>query len=130
MSDNESRIITDEDWKQQAQREKERLSEEAQPSAAGSDGGATSGATGGMPPVSFLTHIESIAVQIFFCLGVIKDPSQPEIPVNLDLAKHYIDTLAVLQEKTEGNLTEEEQQALSRRLHEVRMQYVAVAQAV
>ena len=44
------------------------------------------------------------------------------------MAKHHIDTLAVLEEKTSGNLTDEEKKLLDNALYEVRMRYVQVAQ--
>ena len=108
------KIASDEDWKQQAQREKEKLSQ--QPAA------------GALPPANFLTHLESIVIQIFYCLGQFSGPDGAEAQVNLDLAKHHIDSLTMLEEKTKGNLTDEESKALALRLHEVRMQYVGAAQ--
>ena len=45
----------------------------------------------------------------------------------LDLAKHHIDTLAVLDEKCKGNLTADEQKLLDSSLYQARMQYVQVA---
>ena len=54
--------------------------------------------------------------------------SQDAEPVaDLDMAKHQIDTLAVLEEKTKGNLTKDEQQSLDSALYELRMRYVSVA---
>ena len=50
---------------------------------------------------------------------------EPE--VNLDMAKHHIDTLGVLEEKTAGNLTEDEKKLLDSALYETRMRYVSVA---
>ena len=46
---------------------------------------------------------------------------------NLDLAKHHIDTLAVLEDRCKGNLTPDEQKLLDSSLYQVRMQYVQVA---
>ena len=47
--------------------------------------------------------------------------------VNLDMAKHNVDLLAVLDDKTKGNLSPEEQQLLDTALYETRMRYVSVA---
>ena len=44
--------------------------------------------------------------------------------VDLDLAKHAIDTIALLQEKTAGNLTQDEKELLTRILYELKMRYV------
>jgi hypothetical protein len=46
---------------------------------------------------------------------------------NLDMAKHQIDTLSVLEEKTGNNLTDEERHALDVALHEARSRFVSVA---
>ncbi len=123
------KIITDEDWKQQARREKESLEVDPGTGIAAESGKAASGpGAPGLPPPTFTAHVESMAVQILFCLGAIADPSAKEVSVNLDLAKFYIDVLQMLKEKTKGNLTEEEKRMLSVRLHELRMHYVTVAQ--
>lgn len=124
------KIITDEDWKQQARREKESLGvDSGEKTAAESAKAASQPGEPGLPPPTFTAHIESLAVQILFCLGAIADPNAKEVTVNLDLAKFYIDVLQMLEEKTQGNLTEEEKRVLSVRLHELRMHYVTVAQS-
>ena len=116
------KIVTDEDWKQQARNEKEKLETVE-------DSQAASATPRELPPADFTTHVESIMIQILYCLGAIKDPGGQEVPVNLDLAKHHIDILQVLDEKTKDNLTDEERKLLSMRLHEARMQFVACAQS-
>ena len=116
------KIVTDEDWKQQARNEKEKL--ETVPESE-----ADTATPGRLPPADFTTHVESIMIQILYCLGAIKDPGGQEVPVNLDLAKHHIDILQMLDEKTKDNLTEEEGKLLSVRLHEARMQFVACSQS-
>ena len=58
---------------------------------------------------------------------MIGDPATGEANVNRPMAKHFIDTLAMLQEKTQGNLTEEESAHLRDALHQLRMAYVAMA---
>ena len=79
-----------------------------------------------MPPASFPTLVQSILTQILFYLGDLSQRgSEPN--VNLDMAKHQIDILGVLEEKTRGNLSEEEKQLLDTALYETRMRYVSVA---
>ena len=46
---------------------------------------------------------------------------------HLDLARHHIDMLAVLEEKTKGNLTEEESNTLAATVYELRNRYVQIA---
>ena len=54
-------------------------------------------------------------------------PRGAEPQINLDLAKHNVDLLAVIEEKTKGNLTDDEKRLLDAALYETRMRYVAVA---
>ena len=111
---NDKRIIADDDWKQQAQREKEELESKEEHEHE-------------LPPASFLTLVNSLVVQILFFMGKLNDPRGGAPQVNLDMAKHHIDILQMLEEKTKGNLTPEEAEALALALHEVRMQYVQMA---
>ena len=123
------KIIIDDDWKAQAQAEKERLAEQAEEPAAE---GAAAGARGPreLPKASFATLVSSIMTQVLFALGGLEDPKTKRRYVDLDLAKHHIDTLVVLEQKTKGNLTGEEKRMLDRALYETRMQYVQMAQRV
>jgi len=128
----EPKIIVDDDWKAQARAEKERLAQ----ATAQQGPGATSAAEddqqheqGEPPPASFSGLVSFLVAQIMFALGGAEDPDTKRRYVDLDLARHYIDTLNVLEEKTSGNLTDDEKRLLDRALYETRMQYVAIAQA-
>ena len=81
-----------------------------------------------MPPASFATLVSSIVTQILFALGAFADPQTGRRYRNLALAKHHIDVLGILEEKTKGNLTPEEKQLLDNALYEVRMAFVQAAQ--
>ena len=70
--------------------------------------------------------MQSIVTQILFYLGDLTTRGA-EPAVNLDMAKHQIDTLSVLEEKTKGNLNEEEKRLLDAALYETRMRYVSVS---
>jgi hypothetical protein len=59
-----------------------------------------------------------------FHLGEIPHPVSGERKKDLPLAKHTIDTLAMLKEKTAGNLTEEEQRLLDGMLYDLRMAFI------
>ena len=125
----EPKIIVDDDWKAQARAEKEKLAAEAESSADVAPGEA--GGPGGprdLPPASIETLMNSMATQVLMALGGYEDPQTKRRYVDLDLAKHFIDTLTVLEEKTKGNLTDDEKKLLDQRLYETRMQYVQVAQ--
>ena len=84
------------------------------------------GAARELPPPSFGTLVQSIVTQILFYLGDLSTRGV-EPTVNLDMAKHQIDMLGILEEKTRGNLTDEEKRLLDTALYETRMRYVSVA---
>jgi hypothetical protein len=63
-------------------------------------------------------------------LGQIPNPKTGEGEVNLELAKMFIDQLAMIQEKTKGNLTNEESTVLRNALSNLQMVYVEVAQQI
>ena len=140
MAEEQPSLHIDTDWKKQAQDEKRKLAEQEQKKAAeaaASAGPSASaaptrrGAAGGrpgreMPPASFGALVNTLVTQALFYLGDLA-PQGGEPVVNLDMAKHQIDTLNILEEKTRGNLTEQEQKLLDTALYEARMRYVNVA---
>ena len=78
--------------------------------------------TGPLPPASFEMLILSLGMQAQMELGM--GASDPEHPPNIEIARHTIDLLAVLAEKTKGNLSLEEQRLLENTLTELRFRYV------
>lgn len=82
-----------------------------------------------LPPPSFSFLIATHAAQISTLLGQTPNPMTGKSEVRLDMAKHFIDTLGILEEKTKGNLTEEEAQLLSAVLHQARVGYVAASKS-
>jgi hypothetical protein len=144
MADEQPSLHIDTDWKKQAQEEKRRLAEQEQKKAAAAAapkpapaeptgmpraGGGPGGRERALPPASFTTLVQSIVTQILFYLGELSARGT-EPSLNLDMAKHNIDMLGVLEEKTKGNLTEEEQRLLDGALYESRMRYVSIAQQI
>ncbi len=121
MSDEPKKIIVDEDWKAEAQAEKQRLAEET--SAAGQP------AQGAAPAASFIELINLLAMQALAGLGLMAGPDGQRIPPNMAAAKHAIDMLQVVDDKTRGNLTDEEKKVLDQVLYEVRMQFVQMNSA-
>jgi hypothetical protein len=83
-----------------------------------------------LPPATFATHVNSLVTQVFMALGGMEDPRTKRRYMDLDMAKYHIDTLAMLEQKTKGNLAEDEKRLLDQGLYECRMQYVHVAQSV
>ena len=120
----EKKIIVDEDWKQQAQREKEILA--AQEEAKKKEAGEDKAERAPLPKGNFAALISMLTTQALFAMGVLKVEGQ-EKEADLEMAKYNIDMLETLQEKTKGNLTEEEKKVLENTLSQVRMAYVKVA---
>jgi hypothetical protein len=121
----EKKIIVDEDWKSQVEAEKEALRhQQAEPDAP--DEPAPADDEFELPPASFPLLVTSFATQALSALGQVPDPIEGKTVVRLPVARHLIDSLAVLEEKTKGNLTTEEQRMLTDWLHQLRMIYVSV----
>ena len=137
----EKKIIIDEDWKSQAQAEKEAL--ERQKKQLQGTGDAAEATAGGrpasaeaaqLPPATLTTLCTTLATQAMLSMGQLPNPLTGRAEIQLDYARHYIDTLEMLEKKTEGNRTPEEIAMMSQLLHELRLAYVdaqkAVAEAV
>jgi hypothetical protein len=149
MAEEKPSLHIDNDWKRQAQEEKRKLADEEAkkkaaeataapataasvgvgPAAPGAAAGAGRGRTArgeGIPPASFVGLVQSLVTQILYYVGDLSARGS-EPSVNLDMAKHQIDLLGVLEEKTSGNLSEEEKTMMDSALYETRMRYVSVA---
>ena len=121
----EKKIIIDEDWKQEAQKEKEILA--AQEAAEKEKAQEEGKHRGPLPEGNFAALISMLTTQALFALGLLQVKGQEEREPDLALAKYNIDMLETLQEKTKGNLTKEEETVLTNTLSELRMGYVKVA---
>jgi hypothetical protein len=143
MAEDKPSLHVDTDWKKQAQEEKKRLAEQEQqrkvaatapagvvPTAGAAAGGRaeTRGAAGARqtPEASFEALVQSITTQVLFYLGELAARGGEPI-LNLDMARHNIDLLAMLEGKTKGNLSEAEKHLLDAALYETRMRFISVA---
>lgn len=77
-----------------------------------------------MPEVTFPAFIMSLNTSALYHLGEIADPTTGKRVVDLDLAKHAIDTLVLMQNKTKGNLTEDEAELLKNMLYDIKIRFV------
>jgi hypothetical protein len=77
-----------------------------------------------LPPASFEFLTESLRLQAEMQLGLMRVAAEEGPPADLELARHSIDMLGMLQEKTRGNLTVEEQRLLENSLTMLRFRYV------
>lgn len=80
-----------------------------------------------LPEVTFNSLIFSLSSSAFFHLGEIADPQTGKRERDLPLAKHAIDTIDLLKEKTNGNLTEDEQKFINAILDDLKWRYVKAA---
>lgn len=141
-SKEEPKLVVDTDWKEQVAKEKEMAAEtagsddseaaikvddsDANSEADVSQASETENEFPPAPPASFEILISMMFTQAMAMLGQMPDPGSGETMVNKPYAKHYIDTLDMLGEKTQGNLSDDEAKILSEALHALRMAYVNV----
>jgi len=119
----EKKIIVDEDWKNKAQKEKE-VAKEKDQCGCGKDHEHHEHE---LPPGDFNALISLLATQAMFSLGLITTEKGKEPQKDLKLAKFNIDILDCLEQKTKGNLTEQEQSFLSTTVAQLRMAFVEMA---
>ncbi len=119
----EKKIIIDEGWKEEAAKEKDKLAEQEK---AEKEEKQESQARQ-LPPADFSGLVSMLATQAFFALGVIRTKEDEEPKVDVALAQYNIDMLGVIEEKTKGNITDEEKQLLEGSIHQLRMAFVQVS---
>lgn len=82
-----------------------------------------------LPPATMTTLVSMLGTQAMVALGVLPDLSTGESEPQPALARHFIDLLGVVEEKTKENLTIDEQRMLNTTLHELRMVFVQVTKS-
>ena len=124
MADEEKKIIIDEDWKAQAQKEKEVLKEQEKVEHEKKEEPRPS-----MPEANFSGLVSMLATQAFYALGLIRPEGDEEKQVEPDwqIAKFNIDMLGMLEEKCKGSLSEEEASLLKSTLDQLRMLFVQLS---
>ena len=78
-------------------------------------------------PASFVSFMMSIASNAAAALGMMEHPVTHQREVDVELGKHWIDILGMIEKKTAGNLTTQEKRMLESLLSDLRMQYVSLA---
>jgi len=130
------KLIIDEDWKSQVEKEREQLrhggegedaarpttaeaarAESAQPKSADDPA---------LPKPDVIFLLNYFATQVMGALGQFPDPETGHAKVLPNLARFHIDTLALLQEKMQGNLSADEAAILENTLHQLRMAFVSI----
>lgn len=126
MSDEEPKIIIDEGWKSQVERERDESTLKAEEAAQAPEDGEQ---PEGLEDVTlFEAMFSGMAAQTMMSLGLMPEEGQTQVMVDLPLAKHLIDTLGMLQEKTKGNLTEREETNLAQAVTELQHAFAVRAQ--
>lgn len=97
--------------------------------AAFAEARARSGAGRDLPAIDITTLVLSLSHSALLHLGDAPDPSTGHVAVDLPMARQTIDLVSLLQEKTRGNLSGEEERVLAQALFDLRMRYVEVVKA-
>ena len=116
-------IHVDSDWKAQAQAEKEKLADAEEKVAQKAEERK-------LPEADFKGLMGILASQALLGLGAQADPSGKGVMVDLQGAKYTIDLLVMLEEKTAGNLSEEDAGELKQVVQELQARFVQIAQMV
>lgn len=118
----EPKLIIDSDWKSQAQAEKQRLEQQ--------EAAKKAPAPGQPEKLTFDDMVRLFTSQALAYMGYIPDPQTGQAMVSLEYARVNIDMLGLLEEKTKGNLTPDEDKLLKETLGELRGAFVETAKAV
>jgi len=122
MADEQGKkLIIDDDWKQEAQKDKEILAEKEKQEKESPE---TEGHPGTLPPADFSSLVSMLGTQAFYAMGFIRTREDEEPVKDLVMAKYNVDLLGVLQEKTQNNLSDEEHKILDETLQQLRMAFV------
>ena len=121
----------DESWKEQAEREKHTTEAAASSSSRKPQTPGQAAPAGheheeveGLPQAKFDLFIQGLAMEALIGLGDVPHPATRKQAVNLPQAKYLIDLLGVLEEKTKGNLTVDEERLFKDLLYQLRMRYL------
>jgi len=80
-----------------------------------------------LPVLDFATFVLSLSHSALMHLGEAPHPEDNKVEKNLPLAKQTIDLIGMIEEKTKGNLTGEEERLLGQVLYDLRMRYVELS---
>lgn len=90
---------------------------------------SSGGSSDELPGIDFSTFLLSLGHSALVHLGVAPEPGGGQMPPDLMMARQTIDLIALLSEKTKGNLTGEEERIVEHLLYDLRSRYVEVARS-
>ena len=129
-------LSADEDWKNRVKAEDAAIDQQFRPKDtpaapqsdttpnASGEAGTKSEAAQEFPAASFDAIVAMFTAQTMVALGNMPNPATKKAESQLPLARYLIDLLGVLEQRTTGNLSKDESDALSETLHSLRMMYV------
>jgi hypothetical protein len=117
------KLVIDESWKAQVEREKQEAAAKEE-ALAREKWQAKKKESAPLPSASFEMLVGTLSTQALNALGYFADPTTGVPNVDRDVAKLFIDLLAVAEDKTRGNLTDEESKVLTETLHQLRIAFV------
>ena len=129
QDDSAPKLQIDSDWKAQAQAEKAKLLEQEKAKAE-QQSGEDAQKPGKLPQADFKSLMGVLASQAIMGLGAMNDPKTGRVVIDLDGARFSIDLLGVLEEKTKGNLSDEQSKEITQILAELRSRFVQITQLV
>jgi hypothetical protein len=121
-------VQSDENWKERV-KEEDRLRDEQAAGRPAATSSEDEDPFVKLPRVDFSILVQMFAAQAMTAMGFIAAPGSEKPVQRLPLARHFIDLLGVLEEKSRGNLTPREEQLLSSTLHDLRLAYVELSRS-
>lgn len=130
-------IFVDEDWKSQVEAERKAAAQRQSTGEDRTEAATTAAATAKsdasdappLPPATLSFLVTTLATQAMVSLGQVPNPFSGKVEIRLPEARHFIDTLTMLEEKTAGNRTPEESALLRGALHQLRLAYIEAESA-
>jgi hypothetical protein len=118
----EKKLYVDEDWKSQVEAEKAAAAGDSQKGAPAAEKKPSEP----LPPASLTFLASTLYLQGAIAMGLLPNPINDKADVELERARHAIDMLAMLQEKTNGNRTPDESEEIEAMLYQLRMAFVSL----
>jgi len=127
VSNEEKKIIIDEDWKTKVQKEKEELQKKIE------EGKTKTPESGKISPEesitpSFETIVGILTTDAMLALGVIAPQGSQQVVIDLEQAQFFIDLLMVLRDKTKGNLLPQEEGVINNSIAQLQEIYLVRTQ--
>ena len=122
----EPRVHVDQDWKKKVAEERERIREQEQEEQSQKQEQKRAEP---LPEANLQVFLAGLYTQTLMALGLVESPVSGKKEAHLEEAQYLIDTIKMLEEKTKGNLTEEESRYLDNLLYDLRMRYIEASKA-